>query len=157
MKHLKPYTLYERVSSETKLFEEIDKKSLRNLIIKYGDKAISRCESIIADIYDILLELKDQGIKCEVGYTTSTLSMRENYPILYVRIVSDPDICWGPFSNLNNPEKMDQSETIQRIKEYLEITEDEELERIYHKDDLFNPPENKDKKIYKMIIYYVPN
>lgn len=45
MKHLKPYTLYERVSSETKLFEEIDKKSLRNLIIKYDDKVIWRCES----------------------------------------------------------------------------------------------------------------
>lgn len=71
-----------------KLVESTDKKALRNLSIKYGQNAVDRCEEIISDISDILLELKDSGIECEIRWT----SIQNSYPILCVSIYSESDV-----------------------------------------------------------------
>lgn len=145
MKHLKVY----------KVFEATDKKSLRNLSIKYGQKAVDRCEEIISDISDILLELKDSGIECEIRWT----SIQNSYPILCVSIYSEVE--WGTFSNLDKARKnaMDKSlrlETIQRIKDYLDISQGEGESIFYSEREWVDttPGIHRGMKIYKMYINY---
>lgn len=149
MKHLKTYTLFERF---TKVFESTDKKALRNLSIKYGQNAVDRCEEIISDISDILLELKDSGIECEIRWT----SIQNSYPILCVSIYSEADVNWGPFNNLDKPEKVLQSETIQRIKDYLDLNQGEGESIFYSEKEWVDttPGIHRGMKVYKMYINY---
>jgi hypothetical protein len=78
--------------------------------MKYGQEIISKCESIIDYISDILLELKDDGYNYSVRYSSGTLQLKENLPIIKVEIT--------PISEDNT----DPDETIERIKDYIEST-----------------------------------
>lgn len=142
-----PYKIKKLVESST-----TDKKALRNLSIKYGQKAVDRCEEIISDISDMLLELKDSGIECSVGWT----SIQNSYPILYVLIYSEVDIHGGPFNNIDKPEKVLKSETIQRIKDYLDLNQGEGESIFYSEKEWVDttPGTHRGMKVYKMYINY---
>lgn len=107
MKHLKEYKLFE--SSH----EEI-------MNVRYGVDVMGECDSIIADINDMLLELKDIGLLITVGYTPMTLSYRENTPKIMVEISSYVGT-WGAgrFLKGQTDYTSDVKESAERIKDYV--------------------------------------
>ena len=64
MKHLKTYKIFESSNEEI-------------MNIRYGADVVEECNSIIYDIVDMLLELKDIGLFTMVGYTPMTLTYRD--------------------------------------------------------------------------------
>lgn len=101
MKYLKTYTLYERVSKETQIFEDF--------FSQYEERKV--CDSIIADIKDIVLELSDIGLFTTVGYTPMTLTYKEKTPKMMVEIQGELDLCDS------NEDEIDS--TFERIKDYV--------------------------------------
>jgi hypothetical protein len=76
----------------------------------YGSNMMGECDSIIADIKDMLLELKDIGLFITVGYTPMTLSYRENTPKIMAEVQGDSLLC------SYNEDDIDSA--FERIKEY---------------------------------------
>jgi hypothetical protein len=76
----------------------------------YGSNVMEECDSIIADIKDMLLELKDIGLFITVGYTPMTLSYRENTPKIMAEVQGDSLLC------SYNEDDIDSA--FERIKEY---------------------------------------
>jgi hypothetical protein len=76
----------------------------------YGSNMMEECDSIIADIKDMLLELKDIGLFITVGYTPMTLSYRENTPKIMAEVQGDSLLC------SYNEDDIDSA--FERIKEY---------------------------------------
>ena len=106
MKYLKSYTLYERVSKKTKIFESSDPTE----------------SMIYQDIHDILLELNDNGIWTEIvpveGYDPITFdAIEDSYEVTIQGELLDSDhhdsytetIKWG-----------DIEEVTLRLIDYLE-------------------------------------
>lgn len=108
MKHLKPYTLFERVSKETKLFEDLHDDVMSMI---YGVNVIKECDSIIEDIKDILLELSDSGLFTMVGYTPMTLTYSDKTPKIMVEVQGDLELCESNEDDINS--------TFERIKDYV--------------------------------------
>jgi hypothetical protein len=97
MKHLKTYKIFE--SSH----EEI-------MNVRYGADVVEECDSMIADIKDMLLELKDIGLFITVGYTPMTISYRESTPKIMAEVQGDSLLC------SYNEDDIDSA--FERIKEY---------------------------------------
>jgi len=76
----------------------------------YGSNVMEECDSIIADIKDMLLELKDIGLFITVGYTPMTLSYREKTPKIMAEVQGDSLLC--------SDNKDDIDSAFERIKEY---------------------------------------
>jgi hypothetical protein len=134
MKYLKAYTLYERVSSETKIFEDF--------FSQFEDR--EECDSIIIpDIKDILLELDDIGLKTTVGYTPMTLTYQEKTPKMMVEVQGELELCESDEDNINS--------TFDRIKDYVKsfsyVTEFGSWER-----EVNGNTGRKRYKVYQMLI-----
>jgi hypothetical protein len=108
MKHLKPYTLFERVSKETKLFEDLHDDVMSMI---YGVNVIKECDSIIEDIKDILLELSDSGLFTMVGYTPMTLTYSDKTPKIVAEVQGELGLCESNEDDINS--------TFERIKDYV--------------------------------------
>jgi hypothetical protein len=76
----------------------------------YGSNVMEECDSIIADIKDMLLELKDIGLFITVGYTPMTISYRESTPKIMAEVQGDSLLC------SYNEDDIDSA--FERIKEY---------------------------------------
>lgn len=76
----------------------------------YGSDVMEECDSIIEDINDMLLELKDIGLFIMVGYTPMTLSYREKTPKIMAEVQGDSLLC------SYNEDDIDSA--FERIKEY---------------------------------------
>jgi hypothetical protein len=107
MRHLKTYKIFE--SSH----EEI-------MNVRYGTDVVVECDSIIADIKDMLLELDDIGLMTVVGYTPMTLTYRETTPKIWVEISSYVGT-WGAgrFLKGDTDYTSEVKETVERIKDYV--------------------------------------
>jgi hypothetical protein len=107
MRYLKTYKIFE--SSH----EEI-------MNVCYGADVVEECDSMIADIKDMLLELKDIGLFVIVGYTPITLSYREKTPKIMVEISSYVGT-WGAGRFLKGQTDLtsDVKESAERIKDYV--------------------------------------
>jgi hypothetical protein len=97
MRYLKTYKIFE--SSH----EEI-------MNVRYGADVVEECNSIIYDIVDMLLELKDIGLFTMVGYTPMTLTYRESTPKIMAEVQGDSLLC------SYNEDDIDSA--FERIKEY---------------------------------------
>ena len=119
MKHLKPYKIYE---SENKLE------------IHYGASVIEECNSVIADIKDMLLELDDIGLMTTLGYTPMTLAGAEIGPSYWMTSQEKKPKIWaeisiksagkwktndGRFLKGDTDYTSEVMETTERIKEYV--------------------------------------
>lgn len=78
---------------------------------KYSKEVLDECDSIIADIEDMVLEIKDAGLFTTVGYTPMTLACREESPKILVSIDGDTE------SFNSNLEEIKMS--MDRIREYV--------------------------------------
>ena len=107
MRYLKTYKIFE--SSH----EEI-------MNVRYGVDVMEECDSMIADIKDMLLELKDIGLFVIVGYTPITLSYREKTPKIMVEISSYVGT-WGTGKFIKGDTDLtsDVKESTERIKDYV--------------------------------------
>ena len=107
MRYLKTYKIFE--SSH----EEI-------MNVRYGADVVEECDSIIADIKDMLLELSDIGLMTVVGYTPMTLTYRDTTPKIMVEISSYVGT-WGTGKFLKGDKDYTSEvmETAERIKEYV--------------------------------------
>jgi hypothetical protein len=107
MKHLKTYKIFE--SSH----EEI-------MNVRYGVDVVEECDTIIADIKDMLLELTDIGLMTVVGYTPMTLTYRDKTPKIMVEISSYVGT-WGGgrFLKGQTDYTSEVKETVERIKDYV--------------------------------------
>jgi hypothetical protein len=107
MRYLKTYKIFE--SSH----EEI-------MNVRYGADVVEECDSIIADIKDMLLELNDIGLMTVVGYTPMTLTYRDTTPKIMVEISSYVGT-WGTGKFLKGDKDYTSEvmETAERIKEYV--------------------------------------
>ena len=107
MKHLKTYKIFE--SSH----EEI-------MNVRYGADVVEECDSMIADIKDMLLELTDIGLMTVVGYTPLTLTYRDKTPKIWVEISSYVGT-WGTgkFLKGGTDYTSEVMETAERIKDYV--------------------------------------
>jgi hypothetical protein len=76
----------------------------------YGSNVMKECDSIIADIKDMLLELQDIGLFITVGYTPMTLVYREKTPKIMAEVQGDSLLC------SYNEDDIDSA--FERIKEY---------------------------------------
>jgi hypothetical protein len=76
----------------------------------YGYNVMEECDSIIADIKDMLLELKDIGLFITVGYTPMTLTYRDKTPKIMAEVQGDSLLC------SYNEDDIDSA--FERIKEY---------------------------------------
>ena len=97
MRYLKTYKIFE--SSH----EEI-------MNVRYGSDVVEECDSIIDDINDMILELKDIGLFVMVGYTPMTLTYRDKTPKIMVEIQGDSLLC--------SYNEDDIYSAFERIKEY---------------------------------------
>ena len=97
MKHLKTYKIFEFSHEEI-------------MDSHYGSNVMEECDSIIADIKDMLLELKDIGLFITVGYTPMTLTYRDKTPKIMAEVQGDSLLC------SYNEDDIDSA--FERIKEY---------------------------------------
>ena len=97
MRYLKTY----------KIFETSHEEIMNSY---YGYNVMEECDSIIADIKDMLLELKDIGLFITVGYTPMTISYRESTPKIMAEVQGDSLLC------SYNEDDIDSA--FERIKEY---------------------------------------
>ena len=107
MRYLKTYKIFE--SSH----EEI-------MNVRYGADVVEECDSMIADIKDMLLELSDIGLMTIVGYTPLTLTYVDKTPKIWVEISSYVGT-WGAGRFLKGQTDLTSEvmETTERIKEYV--------------------------------------
>lgn len=112
--------------------------------IKYSEDVLNECDSIIADIKDMLLELTDAGLFTSVGYTPMTLAYQEKTPKIAVEISTYVGT-WGGGKFLKGDTDYTQEvrETIERIKEYVKS-------KGYLMGD--GEWESNNRKIYQMLI-----
>jgi len=131
MRYLKTYKIFE--SSH----EEI-------MNVRYGVNVMEECNSMIADIKDMLLELTDIGLMTVVGYTPMTLAYQEKTPKIFVEISSYVGT-WGTgkFLKGNTDYTSEVMETAERIKEYVKSKE-------YSTGD--GKWESSGRQIYQMLI-----
>ena len=97
MRYLKSYKIFE--SSH----EEI-------MNVRFGVDVMGECDSVIADIKDMLLELTDIGLMTVVGYTPMTLTWVDKTPKIMVEVQGDSLLC------SYNEDDIDLA--FERIKEY---------------------------------------
>ena len=97
MRYLKTYKIFE--SSHEEIMNSY-----------YGSNVMEECDSIIADIKDMLLELQDIGLFITVGYTPMTLSYRDKTPKIMAEVQGDSLLC------SYNEDDIDSA--FERIKEY---------------------------------------
>jgi hypothetical protein len=97
MRYLKTY----------KIFETSHEEIMNSY---YGYNVMEECDSIIADIKDMLLELKDIGLFITVGYTPMTLTYRDKTPKIMAEVQGDSLLC------SYNEDDIDSA--VERIKEY---------------------------------------
>jgi hypothetical protein len=107
MRYLKTYKIFEASHEEI-------------MNVRYGTDVVEECDSIIADIKDMLLELSDIGLMTTVGYTPMTLTYRDTTPKIMVEISSYVGT-WGTgkFLKGNTDYTSEVMETAERIKEYV--------------------------------------
>ena len=107
MRYLKKYKIFE--TSHEKIMD-----------VRYGADVMEECESMIADIKDMLLELNDIGLMTVVGYTPMTLTYRDKTPKIMVEISSYVGT-WGTgrFLKGDTDYTSEVIETTERIKEYV--------------------------------------
>jgi hypothetical protein len=131
MKHLKPYKIFETSHEEI-------------MYSYYGVNVMEECDSIIADIKDMLLDLTDVGLFTTVGYTPMTLTYREETPKIIVEISAYVGT-WGAgrFLKGDTDYTSEVKETAERIKVYVKskgyVTGDGEWE-------------NSGRKVYQLLI-----
>jgi hypothetical protein len=97
MKYLKSYKIFEASHEEI-------------MALAYGTDVIQECETLIDDIKDMLLELKDIGLFITVGYTPMTLTYRDKTPKIMAEVQGDSLLC------SYNEDDIDSA--FERIKEY---------------------------------------
>lgn len=85
----------------------------------YGIDTMQECDSMIADIKDMLLELQDAGLNIIVGYTPMTLSYREKTPKIVVEISTYVGT-WsaGKFLKGDTDYTSEVRESAERVKDY---------------------------------------
>ena len=107
MRYLKKYKIFETSHEEI-------------MDVRYGADVMEECNSIIADIKDMLLELNDIGLMTVVGYTPMTLTYRDKTPKIMVEISSYVGT-WGTgrFLKGDTDYTSEVIETTERIKEYV--------------------------------------
>ena len=107
MRYLKTYKIFETSHEEI-------------MDVRYGADVMEECESMIADIKDMLLELNDIGLMTVVGYTPMTLTYRDKTPKIMVEISSYVGT-WGTgrFLKGDTDYTSEVIETTERIKEYV--------------------------------------
>ena len=98
MRYLKTYKIFE--SSH----EEI-------MNVRYGVDVMEECDSIIADIKDMVLELQDIGLFTMVGYTPMTISCNEKTPKIIVEVQGDLGLCLSNEDDINS--------SFERVKDYV--------------------------------------
>ena len=98
MKHLKTY----------KIFEKLERKMLASY---YGIDVMEECDSTIADIKDMLLELSDIGLFTTVGYTPMTLAYVDKTPKIIVDVQGELELCLSNEDDINS--------TFERVKDYV--------------------------------------
>lgn len=99
MRYLKTYT---------KLFETTHEEIMS---VHFGVDVIKECDSIIADIKDIVLELSDIGLLTTVGYTPMTLTWVDKTPKIMVEVQGELGLCESNEDDINS--------TFERIKDYV--------------------------------------
>jgi hypothetical protein len=97
MRYLKTYKIFE--SSHEEIMDSY-----------YGADVMEECDSIIDDINDMILELKDIGLFVMVGYTPMTLTYRDKTPKIMAEVQGDSLLC------SYNEDDIDSA--FERIKEY---------------------------------------
>ncbi len=98
MRYLKTYKIFE--TSHEEMMEA-----------HFGVNVIKECDSIIADIKDILLELSDIGLFTMVGYTPLTSTWVDKTPKIMVEVQGDLELCESNEDDINS--------TFERIKDYV--------------------------------------
>jgi hypothetical protein len=98
MKYLKTYKIFE--TSHEEMME-----------VHFGVNVIKECDSIIADIKDILLELSDIGLFTTVGYTPMTLTWVDKTPKIIAEVQGELGLCESNEDDINS--------TFERIKDYV--------------------------------------
>lgn len=98
MRYLKPYKLFENSHEEM-------------MDVHFGVDVIIECDSIIADIKDMVLELSDIGLFTMVGYTPMTLTWVDKTPKIMVEVQGDLELCESNEDDINS--------TFERIKDYV--------------------------------------
>jgi len=97
MRYLKTYKIFETSHDEA-------------ISWHYGHHVIKECDSMIADIKDMLLELQDIGLLITVGYTPFTLVYREKTPKIMAEVQGGSLLC------SYNEDDIDSA--FERIEEY---------------------------------------
>ena len=97
MKYLKSYKIFEASHEEI-------------MNVHFGVDVMEECDSVIADIKDMLLELTDIGLMTVVGYTPMTLTWVDKTPKIMVEVQGDSLLC------SYNEDDIDSA--FERIKEY---------------------------------------
>ena len=97
MKYLKSYKIFEASHEEI-------------MNVRFGVDVMEECDSVIADIKDMLLELTDIGLMTVVGYTPMTLTWVDKTPKIMVEVQGDSLLC------SYNEDDIDSA--FERIKEY---------------------------------------
>ena len=143
MKYLKTYTLFERVSKETKLFEDLHEEVMSMI---YGANVIKECDSIIEDIKDILLELSDSGLFTMVGYTPMTLTYSDKTPKIMAEVQGELGLCDSNEGDINS--------ALERVKDYVRplgfATGGGSWER--HNGMSRGPGDERSYRVYQMLI-----
>ena len=98
MRYLKTYKIFE--SSHEKIMN-----------VRYGADVLEECDSVIADIKDMLLELSDIGLFTTVGYTPMTLTCNEKTPKIIVEVQGELELCLSNEDDINL--------TFERVKDYV--------------------------------------
>ena len=98
MRYLKTY----------KIFETSHEEIMNSY---YGYNVMEECDSIIADIKDMLLELKDIGLFITVGYTPMTLTYSDKTPKIMAEVQGELGLCDSNEDDINS--------TFERIKDYV--------------------------------------
>lgn len=138
MRYLKTYKIFESSHDEM-------------MNVRYGADVVQECDSVIADIKDMLLELTDVGLHTSVGYTPMTLAYQEKTPKICVEISTYVGVITartrvhtaGKFLKGDTDYTSEVRETIERIKEYVKS-------RGYLKGD--GEWESNHRQIYQMLI-----
>jgi hypothetical protein len=79
--------------------------------VRYGADVLEECDSVIADIKDMLLELSDIGLFTTVGYTPMTLTCNEKTPKIIVEVQGELELCLSNEDDINS--------TFERVKDYV--------------------------------------
>jgi hypothetical protein len=79
--------------------------------VRYGSDVVEECDTMIADIKDMLLELSDIGLMTIVGYTPMTLTWVDKTPKIMVEVQGDLELCESNEDDINS--------TFESIKDYV--------------------------------------